>query len=92
MLLPFVFVTVGIATFDISCTKRCTTVIVLISLADVMAKMADGFAMFIIGRLQLNYNWNIDPVANPSATLAITSAIHTHGGHSINHQATTFAN
>ena len=50
MLLPFVFVTVGIATFDISGTKRCTTVIVFISLADVMAKMADGIAMFIIGR------------------------------------------
>ena len=50
MLLPFVFVTVCIATFDISCTKRCTTVIVFISLADVMAKMADGIAMSIIGR------------------------------------------
>ena len=35
----------------ISCTKRCATVIVLISLlADVIAKMADGVAMFIIGR------------------------------------------
>ena len=31
-------------------------------------------------------------MANPSATLAITSAIHTHGGHSISHQATTSAN
>ena len=51
MLLPFVFVAVSIATFDKSCTKRCTTVIVFVSLlADVMAKMADGVAMFIIGR------------------------------------------
>ena len=48
MLLPFVFVTVGIATFDISCTKRCTTVIVFISLADVMAKMADVIAMWLM--------------------------------------------
>ena len=31
-------------------------------------------------------------MAIPSATLAITSAIHTHGGHSISHQATTSAN
>ena len=45
------FVDGSIATFDISCTKRCTTIIVFVSLlADVMAKMADGVAMFIIGR------------------------------------------
>ena len=31
-------------------------------------------------------------MANPSATLAVTSAIHTQGGHSISHQAMTFAN
>ena len=51
MLLPLVYVAVGNATFDISCTKRCATVIVLISLlADVIAKMADGIGMFIIDR------------------------------------------
>ena len=31
-------------------------------------------------------------MANPSATLATTSAIHTYGRHSISHQATTSAN
>ena len=46
-----VYVAVGNATLDISCTKRCVTVIVLISLLeDVIAMMADGIAMFIIGR------------------------------------------
>ena len=31
MLLPLVYVAVGNATFDISCTKRCATVIVLMT-------------------------------------------------------------
>ena len=43
ILLPLLYVAVGNATFDISCTKRHATVFVLISLlADVIAKMADG--------------------------------------------------
>ena len=45
------YVTVGNATVDISCTKRCPTVLVLISLlADVIAKITVGVAMFIIVR------------------------------------------
>ena len=48
MLLPPVYVAVGIATFDISCTKGVPLLLFSL-LADVIAKTADGIAIF--------YNW-----------------------------------
>ena len=85
ILLPLLYVAVGNATFDISCTKRHATVFVLIYLlSDVIAKMADGVVMFIIGRCYCHVA-NVfatvfvvvlaDVIAWwPSAILAITSA------------------
>ena len=54
MLLPQVFVAVGIATFDHELYQKvyhCYCFFVFISLlADVIAKMADGVAMLVFGR------------------------------------------
>ena len=54
MLLPLVFVAVGIATFDHELYQKvyhCYSFFVFISLlADVIAKMADGVDMFVFGR------------------------------------------
>ena len=45
--------------FDLSCAKRCTTVIVVMLslLADVVAKMAGGFAIVCVWQVLLPSGW-----------------------------------
>ena len=50
MLLPFVFVAVGIATFDHQLYQKVYHCCYYFLMADVVVRMADGVAMFMIGR------------------------------------------
>ena len=74
MLLPFIFVAVGVTALIISCTKRCTTVVVIFLLANVIARMADCIAMCMIGRCYISHQAITSANKTKNTTVATTSA------------------